>query len=91
MRYTYKCENGEYAARELTLLADNIYGGKAIDRLAAYENIYCDIMEQQEIISRKLAELRTQNKEKSVQFKELLIKKLNNANILSTFKAYGIK
>ncbi|NLW92389.1 MAG: hypothetical protein GXY34_12425 [Syntrophomonadaceae bacterium] len=67
------------------------YLGEAINRLAVFENIVEELMTSQKQISEDLEKLRGQGKEKSVRFKELMVKKLTNINTLILFKSYGIE
>lgn len=66
------------------------YFGEAIDRLAVFENMAEDLMASQTQISNELEKLRAEGKEKSVTFKELMIKKLTNVNMILLYKSYGI-
>lgn len=67
------------------------YFGKAIDRLATFENIVDDLTTGQVRISEELEKLRSEGKEKSVRFKELMVKKLTNVNTMMLLKSYGIE
>ena len=66
------------------------YTGAGAERLAAFENIYDNLLSEQAVISKQLAELRDAGKTKTTQFKELMTKKLINTSTLSLFKAYGL-
>lgn len=61
------------------------------ERLRTYDRILCDVKNQQEEISAKLAVLRGEDKTKTLKFRELMGKKLTNAAVLSIFKAYGLE
>jgi hypothetical protein len=67
------------------------YSGHAIHKLAKFENIYEDMEANQIKISIELENLRSQGQTHSVKFKELMIKKLTNVNILILFRANGLQ
>ena len=67
-----------------------VAGGEAIERLAAFENLADEIEAQQAEIAADLSRLRSAGRERSVQFKELLGKKLINAQILALLQARGL-
>ena len=67
------------------------YTGDAIEKLAKFENFYDDLIKGQETLAEELALLRSEGKEKSVQFKELLTKKLVNVNMKILLKNYGLE
>jgi len=67
------------------------YLGEAINRLAVFENIVEELLSSQKQASEELEKLRGEGKEKSVRFKELMVKKLTNINTLILFKSYGIE
>ena len=75
---------------QITHQADG-YSGDAINKLAKFENIHEDIVANQTKISLELERLRNQDQTHSVKFKELMIKKLTNVNILILLKAYGLQ
>lgn len=64
---------------------------KAVERLALFENIYEDLIKSQIDIHNELEKLRGEDKTKTVKFKELMIKKLTNNNMIIQFNMYGIK
>ena len=70
---------------------DNGCSGEAISRLARFENFYDDIVDGQNKISGELEKLRNEGKIKSVRFKELMVKKLTNSNIIILFKTHGLQ
>ena len=57
----------------------------AVERLAAYENMHEAVLREQESISSQMASLRAAGKEKTVKYRELFAKKLQNAYVLSLF------
>ena len=60
------------------------------DRLGKFENALKDIVNEYNNIGLKLENLRNENKEKTVKFKELLGKKLTYNMIITIFKRYGL-
>ncbi len=84
--------NNFYIIDDLTLNHDvNGYTGNAIIRLAKFENIYEDLIASQSQIPKELEKLRNEGKTKTVRFKELMVKKMTNANIINLFKTYGLE
>ena len=69
----------------------NGYSGDAINKLANFENIYDDLVASQSEISKELEILRNEGKTHSCKFKELMVKKLTNNNIIILFKTYGLQ
>lgn len=67
------------------------YTGDAIEKLARFENFYDDLVNEQAKLADELALLRSEGKEKSVQFKELLTRKLVNINTMIFLKNYGLE
>lgn len=91
-RLTRMLGNNEYIADDITLNhVDNGYTGEAITRLAKFENIYEDLIASQNQIPKELEKLRNEGKTKSVRFRELMVTKMTNANIIDLFKRYGLK
>ena len=91
MRITEKTDQNQYivANEKITQEAEG-YSGEAIEKLAKFENLYDDLVASQDLITKELVELRSQGKEKSVKFRELLGKKLLNNSILIQMKGYGL-
>jgi len=91
-RLTRMLGNNEYIADDLTLNhVENGYTGEAITRLAKFENIYEDLIASQNQIPKELETLRNEGKTKSVRFRELMVTKMTNTNIIDLFKTYGLK
>lgn len=91
LRSTFVHEGKIYATHQIVDMGEGVYAGEAVQRLAAFENIAQDIKASQEMVAAKLEQLRAEGKKNSVQFRELLVKKMNNAMILSVFMAYGLE
>ena len=84
--------NDFYMVDDSTLNHDvDGYTGEAISRLAKFENIYEDLIASQSQIPKELEKLRDEGKTKSVRFRELMVKKMTNANIINLFKTYGLE
>jgi len=60
---------------------------EAIERLAAYENLHEATLREQESISAQMASLRAAGKEKTVKYRELFTKKLQNVYVLNLFQS----
>ncbi len=69
----------------------NGYTGEVITKLAKFENIYEDLLASQSQIPKELEKLRNEGKTKSVRFRELMVQKLMNGNIINLFKTYGLE
>lgn len=80
----YVVENSKVTQNE------NGFSGEAIQRLGQFESIYDNLLLSQIEISNKLEQLRNEGKKNSVQFRELMGKKLTNSYIISTFVANGL-
>ncbi len=90
-RLTRKNDEGSYVTGAAQISAEGEeWGGPAIRRLATFEELYEELLAEQERIGERLEQLRQADKKNSVQFKELLGKKLMNTNTISLFKAYGL-
>ncbi|MDL2205839.1 hypothetical protein LJC33_02870 [Eubacteriales bacterium OttesenSCG-928-N13] len=63
----------------------------AIEQLARYENFHEQLLQDQIDAERELAELRGQNKQKTVKFRELLTNRMIESNILAMLKRHGIQ
>ncbi|MDY3905463.1 MAG: hypothetical protein SOZ47_01525 [Lawsonibacter sp.] len=82
-RYTQKND------RSITVDPERMEG--ALARLAAFEDMAEGLEQDQENIARTLEELRSRGKDRTVQFKELLARKLVNNNMKLLLERYGIK
>lgn len=67
----------------------NGYFGEAISKLGKFENIHDVLISRQEEISKELEKLRSEGKTHTVKFKQLLVDKINNKNIIMLFETYG--
>lgn len=69
---------------------ETCYTGGAIEKLAKYENLHEELIKKQNEIIKEMEKLKSQGKNKSVKFKQLLTEKISNNNILSIFEVYGL-
>lgn len=60
-------------------------------RYEKFEKMFKDIYGQQKQISQELAQLRSQGKEKTCRFRELMSKKLSNSYVISLYQLYGLE
>ncbi len=89
-RYTKKQDQAYVAGDEGIKAVEGGYSGAAIDRLAAYESLHQDVLQNYRQLSIELEQLRAQGKMKSLRFKELMGKKLMSAHIISLLKLYDL-
>lgn len=71
--------------------ANGAYAGKAIDRLARFENFYENLKSNQEEVIRKMEPLRKEGKTETVTFRRLMAEKIMNENLISRLGIYGIE
>ncbi|HOO12187.1 MAG TPA: hypothetical protein PK684_04455 [Bacillota bacterium] len=92
-RITRKTQNnGHYVVDEDKIKKETGgYSGEAIERLAAFENMYEDLIKGQGEISEELERLRREGKKNSYKFRELMGKKLINSNTMIILKNYGLE
>lgn len=69
---------------------ENGYSGDAVSKLAKFENFYDDLISKQSEISKELEKLRLEGKTHSVKFKQLLVNKITNNDIMLLFETYGL-
>ena len=63
----------------------------ALERLARFEDMALGLEREREEISGELASLRDRRKEKTVQFRELLARKLTGQNMLLLLERWQIR
>lgn len=63
---------------------------EAINRLGRFEDFYEHLQESQRELPKALQQLRSEGKEKTVTYKELMAKKLTANHILTLLKGYGL-
>lgn len=59
-------------------------------RLAAFEKMFEEVFSEQEKLSARLFELKSQGKEKTASFRETMAKKLSNGYVIGLFEKYGL-
>ncbi len=59
-------------------------------RLEACEAMLAAVMQEYRQTAEKMAALKAQGKEKSVTFRQLMTRKLELANMLAMYRAYGL-
>ena len=80
-RYTQRRE-------ETWALAEGAELSRALDRLGRCEDLLSDLEREQTELAQKLEELRLQGKNKTVQFKELMARKLVNQQLRLRLEQY---
>ena len=82
-RYTQRQE-------ETWALAEGVELSRALDRLGRCEDLLSDLEREQTELAQKLEELRLQGKNKTVQFKELMARKLVNQQLRLRLEQYRL-
>ena len=88
-KLTFQKDNRNYI-RELQQDEFGYYG-KAIDRLAAIEDLYEDLKKQEQEIAVRLAKFHRERKTKGYMFQETLALKTLNDKLLNLLASHGIK
>ena len=81
-RYVQRRENG--------LVLDDNTLPQALERLARCEELLSDLEREQQELAARLEDLRGQGKNKTVQFKELMARKLVNQQLRLRLEQYGL-
>ena len=63
----------------------------ALERLARFEDMALGLEQERADIAQKLAALREQGRDRTVQFRELLAQKLSNANMLLLLERWKLR
>ena len=82
-RYTQRRE-------ETWVLVEGAELSRALDRLGRCEDLLSDLEREQTELAQKLEELRLQGKNKTVQFKELMARKLVNQQLRLRLEQYRL-
>jgi hypothetical protein len=90
-RLTYLNDKIYSIKKESVNINENEVSGIAINRLAAFENLYFDLIKQQNEITAELEKLKAEDKQKTVKYRELFGKKLVNQNLIFIFEYYNFK
>ena len=62
-----------------------------LERLAAYDCMYADLLKERDKVLADLDRLRSAGKNKGVTYQQLLAQKLTVQNLIGRFERYGIK
>lgn len=62
-----------------------------LERLAAYDRMYADLLREREKVLADLDRLRSAGKNKGATYQQLLAQKLTVQNLIGRFEIYGIK
>ena len=72
------------------VLQDDLRLPQALERLANCENLLTQLEQEQVELSQKLEQLRAQGKTKTVQFRELMARKLVNQQLRLRLERFGL-
>ena len=62
-----------------------------LERLAAYDRMYADLLREQDKVLADMDKLRAAGKNKGATYQQLLAQKLTVQNLIGRFEIYGIK
>ena len=62
-----------------------------LERLAAYDRMYADLLKERDKVLSDMEKLRAAGKNKGATYQQLLAQKLTLQNIIGRFEIYGIK
>ena len=62
-----------------------------LERLAAYDRMYADLLKERDKVLADMDGLRAAGKNKGATYQQLLAQKLTVQNLLGRFEIYGIK
>ena len=62
-----------------------------LERLAAYDRMYADLLRERDKVLADMDELRAAGKNKGATYHQLLAQKLTVQNLIGRFEIYGIK
>lgn len=62
-----------------------------LERLAAYDRMYADLLRERDKVLADMDELRAAGKNKGATYQQLLAQKLTVQNLIGRFERYGIK
>ena len=89
-KYTKKVNDQNVISLEDVKIEGEYGTGEVIDRLAKFESFYEEIEKNQITISEQLEVLRSEGKDKTVEYKELFTKKLVNNNVMAFLRYHGL-
>ena len=62
-----------------------------LERLAAYDRMYADLLRERNKVAADLERLRAAGKNKGATYQQLLAQKLTVQNLIGRFEIYGIR
>ena len=62
-----------------------------LERLAAYDQMYADLLKERDKVLADMEKLRSAGKNKGATYQQLLAQKLTVQNLIGRFEIYGIK
>ena len=62
-----------------------------LERLAAYDRMYADLLREREQVLSNMERLRAAGKDRGVTYQQLLAQKLTVQNLIGRFEIYGIR
>ncbi len=62
-----------------------------LERLAAYDRMYVDLLREREQVLSNMERLRAAGKNRGVTYQQLLAQKLTVQNLIGRFEIYGIR
>ena len=62
-----------------------------LERLAAYDRMYADLLRERDKVLADMDKLRAAGKNKGATYQQLLAQKLTVQNLIGRFEIYGIK
>ena len=62
-----------------------------LERLAAYDRMYVDLLREREQVLSNMERLRAAGKNRGVTYQQLLAQKLTVQNLIGRFQIYGIR
>ena len=62
-----------------------------LERLAAYDRMYADLLKERDKVLADMEKLRSAGKNKGATYQQLLAQKLTVQNLIGRFEIYGIK
>lgn len=62
-----------------------------LERLAAYDRMYGDLLKERDKVAADMDRLRTAGKNRGATYQQLMAQKLTLQNLIGRFEIYGIK
>lgn len=61
------------------------------ERLAAYDRMYADLLQERDSVAAEMNRLRGSGKQRGATYRQFMAQKLTLQNLVSRFELYGIK